>query len=274
VKKTVAQSIVRGASHTTNQKGKVMNPRVLVVDDHENIRFSFAEFLTGGGFKVDSAETAEEAIELIRTVEHDAVFLDIFIGGDSGIDLLREVKERNPNVPVIMVTGAPDVDTASDAVRLGAFDYLRKPVLKKDLLMHAGRAVAYKNALDEKDQYQKRMSAVFHGVSDGILVFDLENNLVQVNAAAKDILGLNGESLGQNFSDIADKKNNEVFKYLKQILELRLEGELYKLEFGQKKNRPMVLSICMTPVKTQYGAENDYVMVIRDESKPNFRLSV
>jgi len=251
-----------------------MKPRVLVVDDHENIRFSFAEFLDGGGFKVDAVETADEALELIKTIEHDAVFLDIFIGGDSGIDLLKEVKERNPNCPVIMVTGAPDVDTASDAVRLGAFDYLSKPVLKKDLLIHAGRAVAYKGALDQKDQYQKRMSAVFHGVSDGILVFDAENILVQINAAAKDILGLDGDGLGRNFADIADKKKSEVFKYLKQILELRLEGELYKLEFGQKKNRPMVLSICMTPVKTQYGVENDYVMVVRDETKPNYRLSV
>ncbi|PLX81115.1 MAG: hypothetical protein C0616_05700 [Desulfuromonas sp.] len=251
-----------------------MKPRVLVVDDHENIRFSFAEFLSGGGFNVDAVETAEEAIELIRTVEHDAVFLDIFIGGDSGIDLLKEIKERNPNCPAIMVTGAPDVDTAADAVRLGAFDYLKKPILKKELLLHAGRAVAYKDALDKRDQVQKRMSAIFHGVSDGILVFDSNNVLVQVNDAAKDILGLNDENLEINFAEIADKKKSAILNSLKQILELRLEGELYKLEFDQGDGARMVVSVCMSPVKTHYGVDDDFVMVIRDESKPNFRLSV
>ncbi|MBE0501476.1 MAG: response regulator, partial [Desulfuromonadales bacterium] len=92
-----------------------MASRILVVDDEENIRYTFASFLKDEGLIVDVACSIEECRQALSVRDFDLVYLDILLGGDSGIDALRICKEMNPACPVVMVTGSPDLDTATDA---------------------------------------------------------------------------------------------------------------------------------------------------------------
>ena len=96
-----------------------MSYRILVVDDEESIRFTFSAFLCDAGYSVETAESLEEALDKIASQLFDAIFLDILLGRDSGIVALKASRESLPNTPVIMATGAPDVNTAAEAVRLG-----------------------------------------------------------------------------------------------------------------------------------------------------------
>jgi CheY-like chemotaxis protein len=95
--------------------------------------------------------------------DFDLIFSDILLGGRTGIDVLREARERNLVCPIVMITGHPTAETAAEAVRLGAFDYLPKPV-EQDALLHIARlALAHKNVLAEKERYRAHLDA-FSGV--------------------------------------------------------------------------------------------------------------
>ena len=97
-----------------------MPPHVLVVDDEESIRYTFRHFLTEQGYTVSCAADYGEGIALLRENGCDLVFADIILPGRSGIDLLKEAKENFPDVVVIMITGAPSVESAAECLRVGA----------------------------------------------------------------------------------------------------------------------------------------------------------
>jgi len=119
--------------------------KILVVDDEECIRFTFESFLVEAGHDVTCAGSFTEAIDLIYRHGFDIIYSDIMLGGKTGIDVLRAVRDSGCDVPVIMITGNPTVDSAAEAVRLGAFDYLRKPVDQGVLLRSVGTATRFRS---------------------------------------------------------------------------------------------------------------------------------
>ena len=124
--------------------------KILVVDDEKSIRVTFSKFLSNYGYNVKDAENVEIALKIINTFEPDVVITDIIMPRFSGMKLLQKIKEINPEMPVIIMTGEPSVDTASEAVRSQAFDYIFKPVNKSNLMHIVGRAIEHKKLIDEK----------------------------------------------------------------------------------------------------------------------------
>ena len=108
--------------------------RILVVDDEESIRLSLRQFLADAGYEADSAEAVDEAMGMLAAEEFDVVVSDIIMPRLTGVALLEAIKATSPEVEVILMTGEPTVDTASQAVRSGAFDYLAKPIGKDEFL--------------------------------------------------------------------------------------------------------------------------------------------
>lgn len=245
-----------------------MADRILIVDDEESIRFTFSEFLRQAGYQVDAAESATEALELLEATCYDLLFLDILLGRETGMDVLEASKQLNPSCPVIMVTGSPEIHTAAQSVRLGAYDYLVKPVEQSELVRHARRATAYKAAVDEKQRYQQRLSAVFDGVREGILVFDSQLRLTAINEAATRILGCTEESVGQDLATLAAASGQEILRALSELLQSRFAGELYRLEFHRATGEPLILGVSMSPLQSRTGEDQDLVMVLRDETGP------
>ena len=152
--------------------------RILVVDDEESIVYTFESFLSDEGHEVLTARSYEEALERLSGTDVDVVFSDILLGGRSGIDVLREVKARGLECPVVMITGYPEVRTASEAVRLGAFDYVAKPVVQETLLRLTSVALQHKRALDESGRYRSHLEAIFRSVDDAIITVDGEMNVL------------------------------------------------------------------------------------------------
>lgn len=102
-------------------------PSILLVDDEDLIRASLAVDLQGAGYKVEVASGGVEALELFEQRLFDLVITDLLMEGMGGLELLRCLRERAPEVGVMILTGYGDLSTAIEAVRLGADDYLLKP---------------------------------------------------------------------------------------------------------------------------------------------------
>lgn len=115
--------------------------RVLVVDDHPQVLQFQVMLLSRSGFEVSFCTDGAEALRLLRYNEYDVVISDIGMPNVDGIQLLKAVKSRDPDLPVIIVTGGATIDTAIDAVEHGAFKYLTKPVQFDRLLDTTRKAI-------------------------------------------------------------------------------------------------------------------------------------
>jgi len=129
--------------------------RVLLVDDEQSIRTTLGEFLCAGGYQVKTAEDAETAKKLLQENAFGVVVSDIVLPRLSGVDLLHFIREAAPHVQVIMMTGEPTVETAAEAVRAGASDYLTKPVGKNAILRSVKHAGQVKRLKEENRRYQE-----------------------------------------------------------------------------------------------------------------------
>jgi DNA-binding response OmpR family regulator len=102
--------------------------RILVVDDEVEVVRLLKDFLTSKGYEVDTALNGAEALARVKEMKPDIVLLDIMMPGMGGIDALKEIKRIDPTIAVIMVTAVVDEELANRAVKLGAFDYITKPI--------------------------------------------------------------------------------------------------------------------------------------------------
>ena len=243
-----------------------MNCKVLVVDDEESIRFTFNAFLNDEGYSVDTAENLEEALAKVADCSYDAVFLDILLGRDSGMKVLQVCRETQPNTPVIMVTGAPEIKTAAEAVRLGAFDYITKPVHQDELLRQAKLAIEHKTLIDQQETCQLRMTAMFQSISEGIMIFDEEMKLLEINGAAAKILCCDTKLTGLCPEELSSCC--PPLKLLQETIEQRCEGELFRLETTNGAGLPLVLGLTMAPLNGHHNRELGTVLVLRDETMP------
>ncbi len=130
--------------------------RILVVDDEPSIRQTLKLFLERAGYHADTAECAEAALSLLQQQPYDAVFTDIIMPRVSGVELLAQIRQISPEMPVIMMTGEPTVDTAVAALKEGAFDYIAKPVGKEIVLREAAQAVKVSELIKKKRELQRR----------------------------------------------------------------------------------------------------------------------
>jgi PAS domain S-box-containing protein len=123
---------------------------VLIVDDEASIRTTLSAMLSREGHDVRAAVDGAQALDLLATRPADVIVSDIVLPRQSGVALLREIRQRHPNVQVIMITGEPDVNTAAEAVRQGAFDYLAKPVTREAICRVVANAAGTKRLIDQK----------------------------------------------------------------------------------------------------------------------------
>ena len=128
---------------------------VLVVDDEENIQIVLQGLLENIGHSVQIAGNATDAYTLIKNQEFDVILSDIIMPGLTGIDLLTMIRKEKIDASVIVMTGEPTVETASEAVRQGAFDYLAKPIQAKLLQKIVNNAASFKALKDEKKKLEK-----------------------------------------------------------------------------------------------------------------------
>ena len=131
---------------------------VLIVDDEQTLARSAKAFLGDHGYDAEVAHTGERALELLETLQPDVVFADVRLPGMSGLDLLKRIRAFDPVIPVIMLTAYGSIEGAVEAVKLGAFDYVKKPVDLEELKLLADRARETRLLKQELSYYRRRAS--------------------------------------------------------------------------------------------------------------------
>ena len=118
--------------------------KILVVDDEEVVRQSLTRTLAGEHCNVETVLNGEDALQAMGKGGYDVVFVDMRMPGLDGLAVLKAIKEHWPEAEVIVVTGYPAVESAKEAVKLGAYDYLPKPIGPDDIINAANGAMQHK----------------------------------------------------------------------------------------------------------------------------------
>ncbi len=123
---------------------------ILVIDDENVVCESFSRILTDKGYKVDTKTKPREGLELALSKKYDLVFLDLKMEEMDGMDLFTHLREKDPVLPVVIVTGNPSMETAIESVRLGASDYILKPFTPSEILKSINKVFPSKLHYDKK----------------------------------------------------------------------------------------------------------------------------
>jgi two-component system nitrogen regulation response regulator NtrX len=132
-----------------------MYPAVLIVDDEITIIESLSGILSDDGFEVIHAFNGYEALKKIETESPDIVLLDIWMPGMDGIETLREIKQKFPNIPVVMITGHGSIESAVEATKSGAYDFLEKPLSIDKVMVTINNALNFRK-LEEENLYLRK----------------------------------------------------------------------------------------------------------------------
>ena len=161
-------------------EGGKLNGAILIAEDHEVARKSIQQFLQQHDYRVEEAVDGEAAIEAINNSNFDLVITDLKMPEASGLDVLKRVREVSPNTFVIVTTAFGTVESAIEALRCGAQDYVIKPILFDDLLSKVRHLMEYKRLAWELQMLRRQLSNLSPALSD----------LVGRSQAMQNIIGL------------------------------------------------------------------------------------
>ncbi|MGD9949666.1 MAG: sigma-54 dependent transcriptional regulator [Desulfobulbus sp.] len=243
-----------------------MSARILVIDDEESIRFTFERFLTAAGHLVTTATSCTEALIRLDESNFDVVFADIILEDGTGIEILRAIRTRGMSCPVIMITGDPGVETASESLRLGAFDYIPKPVNQDSLLYVTRIALKFKRVHEEKEQYRANIEAIFRSVNDAIITVDQQLVVIALNEAAMHLCGASQDDIGKPFSTIANRCQGSCSKILDEALRASIPIDVRRIECNRGKGAARIISVRTSPLLDQQGIPSGVVMVAHDDT--------
>src|SRR5271166_6990558 len=135
---------------------------ILVVDDEIEIREGLEALLTSESFQVTLAETGEAGLQKLEDQPFDLLLLDVSLPDRNGLDLLREIRRRDPQLSVVLITAYGSIDMARAAFKSGAMDYITKPWSNDELLAQVAQAVESRHLRDENVQLKRALKQRFN----------------------------------------------------------------------------------------------------------------
>jgi two-component system response regulator MtrA len=133
---------------------------ILIIDDEAALRKTLARILQQAGFEVTTAESAEQGLSFLAATNFDLVYMDLLMPGLAGLDALTLIHERYPTLPVILFTAQPDVNSAVEALRRGASDYLLKPLKPEAIIEKTKTVLASQQKEKRKREIVMQMDAL------------------------------------------------------------------------------------------------------------------
>jgi DNA-binding response OmpR family regulator len=133
---------------------------ILIIDDELTLRKTLARVLQQAGFEVTTAENAEQGLAFLETTDFDLVYMDIRMPGLAGLDALKVIHAAYPNLPVVLFTAQPDLNSAVEALRRGATDYLLKPLKPETIIKRTKTILAVQQRERRKREIQAQIESL------------------------------------------------------------------------------------------------------------------
>ena len=172
------------------------NGSILVIDDEAEIREGLELLLSSEGYSVASAETGESGLLRLEQKPYDLLLLDVSLPDRNGLDLLRDIRERDPHLPIVLITAYGSIDTARQAFKSGAQDYITKPWSNDELLAQVASAVEGRRLREENVQLKRALKQRYNFpniIGKGERIVSLLDLVAQVAPSRSTVLIL-GES--------------------------------------------------------------------------------
>lgn len=175
-------------------KSQKIMPNILVIDDQEAIRIALSDILEYEKYTVDVAKSGYEGIEMLQSGNYDALLCDIKMPQMDGIEVLEKVHETNPDLPVIIITGHGSVETAVEALKKGAYDFIEKPLEMNRLIVSVRNALEKKQIVKENKTLRRKIKKTYDIVGESVQIQSVKKIIDRVAAtdARVMITGENG----------------------------------------------------------------------------------
>jgi two-component system, NtrC family, nitrogen regulation response regulator NtrX len=215
-----------------------MPQTILVIDDEKAIRKALNEILTFEGFKVDEAADGAEGVKKIEDNSYDCIICDIKMPKMDGIEVLQKAQEFKPDVPFIVISGHGTIETAVDAVKKGAYDYIAKPPDLNRLLITIRNAMDKKSLVAETRQLRKRVSKASEMIGDSAPMVKIKETIEKVAPTDARVLitGENGagkELVARRIHELSNRSNAPLIEVNCAAIPSELiESELFGHEKG------------------------------------------
>ncbi len=170
-----------------------MAKQILVVDDEERIRQSLNGILKDEGYEVQEAKDGAQALKQVESDSPDLVLLDIWMPGMDGIEVLERVKGQIPNLPVIMISGHGNIELAVKAVKLGAYDFIEKPLSLEKVLLAVNNALLFSKLEQENRALRQEMERKYEIVGNSPEIVKLKEQ-IKIVAPTNGWVLINGEN--------------------------------------------------------------------------------
>ncbi|MCX5805838.1 MAG: response regulator [Proteobacteria bacterium] len=251
---------------------------ILVVDDEKGIREGCRRILTGEGFAVNVATNGKEGLEMVKARIYDLMLVDLMMPGMGGLEMMEQVSQIDPEIIMIVITGFATIETAVDAMKRGAYDYIPKPFTPDQLLAFVNRglekrrlSIQTKLLMEERDQKllevaneRSKLHTIVNSIADGILVINREKQLVLFNPAAIKMLALSRKlETGKDINDLILNKD------LIHIIEKGFSSESSQytilseeIELPSPINKTLMVNV--SRVRDEAGQDFGVVSTLRD----------
>ena len=173
-----------------------MKTKILLADDEKTFRETFFKVLQEEGFNVDAFDNGLDAIDAIKRISYDIAVLDIDMPGADGIRVLKEITKIRPDTRVIMITAYGTVEMAVEAIKLGAAEYVMKPVIFEDVLIKIRQQARYRRLQEENLELKSELGSVFsidQIISESPLMIKIFETIYKVANTKSNVL-VTGES--------------------------------------------------------------------------------
>ncbi len=215
-----------------------MAKHILVIDDERAIRRTLNEILSFEGFTVDEAADGEEGIKKIKENTYDCILCDIKMPKKDGIEVLQIAKEEKPDIPFIVISGHGNIETAVDAVKKGAYDYISKPPDLNRLLITLRNAMDKKQLVAETKQLKKKISKGYEMIGESEGMRKIQDTIEKVAPTDARVLvtgenGVGKELVARRIHELSNRANGPLIEVNCAAIPSELiESELFGHEKG------------------------------------------
>lgn len=211
--------------------------RILVIDDERSIRNTLKEILGYEKYQVDTSEDGEQGLEKVKENEYDIILCDIKMPGMDGIEVLERITGLKPDIPVVMISGHGNIDTAVESIKKGAFDFIEKPLDLNRLLITIRNATDKSNLISETKVLRKKVDKKYEVIGNSPALRQVIKVIDKVAPTEARVLITGGNGSGKEL--VARRLHNKSNRSAGPFVEVNcaaIPSELIESElFGHEK---------------------------------------